>query len=178
MNANEAPPKPNARLNRIKIVSRIFRVMIGILVAIMVLLSALFFLASVGYALGGGRSNPGTLHFSFSPHQAYTYPFFVPLPVLLVGAVQLCLGGFGLMTLNRLFALYEHGDFFKTRNIRCIKFLGLVVIGIWLTQTILEAMACQINLDGTGLVYGVLVFFIAWIMDEGRKIQEEQELTV
>ncbi len=25
---------------------------------------------------------------------------------------------------------------------------------------------------------GIFIFFIAWIMDEGRKIQEEQELTV
>jgi uncharacterized membrane protein YdcZ (DUF606 family) len=27
-------------------------------------------------------------------------------------------------------------------------------------------------------VPGLLILFIAWIMDEGRKIQEEQELTV
>jgi hypothetical protein len=25
---------------------------------------------------------------------------------------------------------------------------------------------------------GLMIIFIAWIMDEGRKIQEEQELTV
>ncbi|MEI9863261.1 MAG: DUF2975 domain-containing protein [Limisphaerales bacterium] len=28
------------------------------------------------------------------------------------------------------------------------------------------------------LVLGLLIILIAWIMDEGRKIQEEQELTV
>jgi len=28
------------------------------------------------------------------------------------------------------------------------------------------------------LVTGFVILFIAWIMDEGRKIQEEQELTV
>ena len=36
---------------------------------------------------------------------------------------------------------------------------------------------------GTGINFGQLligsaIFLIAWIMDEGRKIQEEQELTV
>jgi len=30
----------------------------------------------------------------------------------------------------------------------------------------------------TTLIPGFLILFIAWIMDEGRKIQEEQELTV
>jgi hypothetical protein len=28
------------------------------------------------------------------------------------------------------------------------------------------------------LLAGTIIIFIAWIMDEGRKIQEEQELTV
>ncbi|MGA2280617.1 MAG: DUF2975 domain-containing protein [Verrucomicrobiota bacterium] len=160
--------------------SRIFRVLIGILVVMWVLLSALFVLVSVKDAMGGGQPMSGTMqfHISLSPHQTYISPFDVPLPVLLFGAVQLCLVGFGLILLNRLFALYERGDFFKTGNIRCIKYLGLVIAGLWLTQTILELMAHQNNIEGSGLVYGVLVVFIAWIMDEGRKIQEEQELTV
>jgi hypothetical protein len=32
------------------------------------------------------------------------------------------------------------------------------------------------SLDRLGI--GLLILLIAWIMDEGRKIQEEQELTV
>lgn len=178
MNANEISPKINPRMNRIRIVSRLFRVLVGILVVMWGLMSALFVLSSVKYALSGGQPMPATLHIAFSLHQAYTSPFHVPLPIFLIGAVQLCLGGFGLILLSRLFALYERGDFFKTGNIRYIKFLGLVITGIWLTQTILELMAHQNNIEGSGLVYGVLVFFIAWIMDEGRKIQVEQELTV
>jgi hypothetical protein len=30
----------------------------------------------------------------------------------------------------------------------------------------------------SNLLIGFVIIFIAWIMDEGRKIQEEQELTV
>jgi len=181
MNTNEMSPKIGSRLNRIKTVSRLFRVIVGVLVVIWVLLAALFVVASVKYALGGGGPPvPGAMqfHITFSPHQIYTVPFHISLPVFLLGVVQLFLGGFGLILLNRLFTLYERGDFFKTENIRCIKFLGLVVVGIWLTQTILELMARQYNIEGSGLVYGGLVVFVAWIMDEGRKIQEEQELTV
>ena len=84
-------------------------------------------------------------------------------------------------------------------NIRYVKSLGLTVVGLWFTQTILELMADQ-GLRGSGTVYpfltvvfgsyqvhlthifgllfGILLVLIAWIMDEGRKIQEEQELTV
>jgi hypothetical protein len=153
-------------------------VLIGILVVMMTLMSALFFLASVKYALGSGQPMLNNLHIAFSSHQTYTSPFNVPLPVFLIGALQLGLGGWGVILLNRLFQLYERGVFFKTGNIRCIKFLGLIVAGIWLTQTILELMAHQKNIEASGLVYGILVIFIAWIMDEGRKIQEEQELTV
>jgi len=180
MNASEITSKNNPRLKRIKIVSRIFRVLIGILAMTWMLLSALFVLASIKYALGSGQPIPGTIqfHISFSPHQIYASPFNVPLPVFLIGAVQLSMGGFGLILLNRLFAFYERGDFFKAENIRCLKFLGLVIIGIWFTQTILELMALQNNIEGSGLVYGILIVFIGSIMDEGRKIQEEQDLTV
>lgn len=200
MNANENPPKASPRLNRIKIISRIFRVLIGIFAVLMALVSTLFILVAVKYLLGGAQPMPGSLVIAFSPHQAYTLPFQIPLPVFLVGATQYCLAGMGLILLNRLFTFYGCGIFFKTENIRCLKFLGLIVIGLWLTLTLLELMAHQDNLKGSGpvypiltviigacrvnlgsflpLVYGVLIVFIAWIMDEGRKIQEEQELTV
>jgi hypothetical protein len=36
----------------------------------------------------------------------------------------------------------------------------------------------SLALDPTQFLLGPFVIFIAWIMDEGRKIQEEQELTV
>jgi Protein of unknown function (DUF2975) len=178
MNVNEISPKNDPRLKRIKIVSRIFRVLIGILAMTWMLLSGLFVLASIKYAMGAGQPMLANLHISFSPHQIYTSPFHVPLPVFLIGAVQLSMGGFGLILLNRLFAFYERGDFFKAENIRCLKFLGVIIIGIWFTQTILELMALQNNIESFGLVYGILIVFIGCIMDEGRKIQEEQDLTV
>jgi hypothetical protein len=166
----------NHRLNRIQLVSRIFRALIIALVVLMSLMTALFLLAAVKTLVGG--EVPHSLRITFSPHQVFTSPFAVPLPVLLIGAVQLCLGGCGLILLNRLFKLYEQGHFFTLGNIRCLKFLGLITLGIWMTTTILEFMAGQGNVNGTGLIIGILIVFIAWIMDEGRKIQEEQALTV
>jgi hypothetical protein len=80
--------------------------------------------------------------------------------------------------LNRLFKLYEHSSFFTVGNVRCIKILGLVVTGDGLVQTILELLSPNPSLDFSKLFFGGLIMLIAWIMDEGRKIQEEQELTV
>jgi hypothetical protein len=34
------------------------------------------------------------------------------------------------------------------------------------------------DLSLTQAFIGLMIIFVAWIMDEGRKIQEEQELTV
>ena len=187
-------------MNRIKIVSRILRALIGIIAVLIALMSALFVLVSVKYALGSVPPRPGALVIAFSPHQAYPSPFDISPPVFFVGAIEYGLAGMALILLNRLFTCYGRGIFFKTENIRYFKFLGLIVIGLWLTLTLLELMAHQDNLKGSGQVYpvltviigacqvnlgdflqlvsGILIVFIAWIMDEGQKIQEEQELTV
>jgi hypothetical protein len=105
MNPKEISPETSPRMNRIKVVSRIFRVLIGILVVMTTLITALFFLASVkyalSYALGSGQPMLNTLHIAFSSHQTYTSPFDVPLPVFLIGALQLGLGGWCLILLNR-----------------------------------------------------------------------------
>ncbi len=191
MNTNENALKTSPRLNRIKIASQIFRALNGIVAMLLVLLLVL--------SISAKYLPDGAVQIAFSPHQTYTSPFHIPLLVLFVGAIQFSLAGIALILLNRLFKFYERGIFFKIENIKCVKFLGLVVIGLWLTQTILELMAHQ-NLKGSapaypfltvvfgsyqvhlghvlGLLCGILVVFIAWVMDEGRKIQEEQELTV
>jgi len=200
MNTNEISPKAKIRLNRIKIVSRIFRTLIGIAAVLLTLVAALFVLISAKYALGSAPPRPGALIIAFSPHQAYPSPFDISLPVFVVGTIEYGLAGMGLILLNRLFACYERGVFFKTENIRCFKFLGLIVIGLWLTLSLLELLAQQDSFKGSGPVYpiltviigayrvnlgsflplvsGILIVFVAWIVDEGRKIQEEQELTV
>jgi hypothetical protein len=51
------------------------------------------------------------------------------------------------------------------------------VLADWVLIRVLDAMAHGFSLD-TRLAVGLLIVLISWIMDEGRKIQEEQELTV
>jgi Protein of unknown function (DUF2975) len=180
MNANEISPKANARMNRIKIVSRIFRTLIGIS-AVMLLLISLWALMDSVLVLLGCNVVPGqsmTAKLTFSPNQTYPLPYHMSLPVLLLGTLHLCLIGLGLIILNRLFKLYERSSFFAVGNVRFIKILGLVVTGDGLIQTILELLSPHGSLEFDKLFLGGMIILIAWIMDEGRKIREEQELTV
>jgi hypothetical protein len=174
-------PKAGSRLNRIKVVSRIVRALIAIWAVFVTLMTALAVLQFIAVSLGS-RVFPGesmTFHITFSPHQVYSFPCDMPWPVLLLGSVQLGLIGFGAITLIRLFRLYEGGSFFAAGNVRCIQILGFIVAGYGLIQIALEFLPPNRSVEiGGSLVFGLLILFIAWIMDEGRKIQEEQELTV
>jgi hypothetical protein len=182
MNANETSPKANPRLNRIKIVSRIFRVLIGICAMFFMLEAILALLNSIAVS-SGCKVVPGksmTVLITFSPHQAYLVPSDMPLPVQFLGSVHLSLLGFGAIILIRLFKLYERGSFFAVGNVRYIKILGLIVVGDGLIQTALEFLPPNKSVHefSNNLALGLLILLIAWVMDEGRKIQEEQELTV
>jgi protein-S-isoprenylcysteine O-methyltransferase Ste14 len=50
----------------------------------------------------------------------------------------------------------------------------IIILGFYSMQATFHDMA----LSTTPVFIGLLIIFVAWIMDEGRKIQEEQELTV
>jgi hypothetical protein len=171
MNINETSQTAGDRVRRIKFVSRIFRVLLGLYVAGMVA----FYQGLLTGLLG---VLPGVTKLSLSPHQTYTAPFDIPARVIVVAVGRFSLIGFGLFLLNRLFGQFERGNFFTNENVRCIKYLGLIVAGDWLLKTILDLMAGRIGLELNELLFGLFIVLIAWIMDEGRKIHEEQQLTV
>ena len=187
MNANEISPKTNARLQRIKTISRIVRyVVLG------------FFVVSIGFILV-------CLLCSFDR------PSYLPVPTIgntVVGLsldIVLC---FWYWNLAKLFWFYERGLIFVAEAIRCIKTLGLLcVIGCLLKSALhilgqlfpptppstlppgvtvraitsygFDFFSFTIAGINVGLLLaGIIIVIIAWIMDEGRKIQEEQELTV
>jgi hypothetical protein len=56
----------------------------------------------------------------------------------------------------------------------------LAIVGKYFLDRLWETQHLQplTGLPVFPLFGGFLIFLIAWIMDEGRKIQEEQELTV
>ena len=191
MNANEMN---NARLNRIKIVSRMAKY-----------LCFVFLAGSIGFWL---------LFFSSSPVSGSASQEDVIRTMLVLGFQVLV--WFWYWKLSRLFGFYERGLIFAEKTIRCIKTLGLVCMMGWTltgalhylprhapsppatvsqetstvkerTTVITQRLSYRIGFFtfdlGTGidfgpLLAGSLILVIGWIMDEGRKIQEEQELTV
>jgi len=173
----------SSRIKRIKLVSRLFRVLIGIAAAFLLLVGCLAFLYAVTI-IAGGKVVPGqsmTVNIAFSPHQCYILSSdspLVPWPVLLLGVIHWGLIACGLIVLNRLFKLFELGSFFKMQNVRYLKTLGFVVTASGLIQTTLELLSPTHVLNFGLLAIGAMVLLIAWIMDEGRRIQEEHELTV
>ena len=175
MNANEISPKANARLNRIRIVSRVVRILVGLAVVSVVAVISICLSDIIGWT----SISPGLLS---PPFSRYASLRAIPASVLILGFIRAGLFFAGAFLLNKLLRFFADGNFFTAKNITCIKWLGYLVISDWLVAKFLDAIASRglvIGLhDFAKLAIGFLIILIAWIMDEGRKIQEEQELTV
>jgi hypothetical protein len=95
----------------------------------------------------------------------------------------------------RLFGFYAQGKVFDRENVACFRFIGWSII-VWeiadflldialgpiLTYHLGEGKRTLVigvdNQDFYVLLAGFSVLTIAWVMDEARKIKEEQELFV
>lgn len=97
--------------------------------------------------------------------------------------------------LSRLFNLYGRGIFFNKENVACYRATGIGLIlqqffslpegalqTVILSWTNAEGeRILAVNVDDANIsliVVGLMVILISRIMDEGRKMQEEQQLTV
>lgn len=186
MNANRISPKANPRLNRIKTVSRIVRyVILGILV-----LSFVFFLllSFPTWRLGVIEQHP-VWSMLVSLPQFVLWVWYWKLAKLfyyyergLIFATETirCIKMLGVICVlswlffNIQYFISDHhaapqpiaASPFRTVSAPVemfrIGFFNFSIHGINIGQ----------------LLAGIIIVVIAWIMDEGRKIQEEQELTV
>jgi hypothetical protein len=170
MNANEFPPQAGTRLRRIKMASRILRLAIGVSLALGTPYTVAFY-------FGWLPPFPGE-KILVSPNQLYASPHEMPETVWALGLVRLGLSVFCGVVLYHLFRLYERGILFSAKNVRDIRFLGYYLIIDWVVIYQLESLSHRMALSFNQPFIGLMVIFVAWIMDEGRKIQEEQDLTV
>jgi hypothetical protein len=175
MNANGISLKVNSLLNQVQKISSY--------------LSAVFFVSAVAFGftglLGYGLAIAGVKPL---------LSFYLNLSSL--GSAVEC------WFASKLFSSYARGDLFSPNAVRYIRLIGIIslLLGIgnifnalhiqWLNgyfqhvrfaPLLLEIAMC-LQLTFFHLVHnlasGFAILFIAWIMDEGRKIREEQELTV
>lgn len=107
----------------------------------------------------------------------------------------ICLVMYQLVILRRLFTFYEKGKIFGAENVECYRKLGWMLI-IWVGCEVVSnsLLSIALTLDNppgqrlltlgvssgelASLFTGLVVLVISWVMDEGRKIVEEQSLFV
>jgi hypothetical protein len=102
---------------------------------------------------------------------------------------------YGLLKLKDLFGLYESGFIFTDRNVACFRSLGRALIA-WVICNVVKNSLLSVVLtlpnppghrvvtlglysaDFTAIFVGIVILFIAWVMDEARKLQEDQALII
>ena len=163
-------PNRQSRLNRIKKASFVIQILMGICLV-------LGFYEFLGFLFGW----PTILlerRILIGPEHLYTTVGEMPAEVLWLWVVQKLLAFWGGIMLLRLFWLYGRGILFSAKNVTCIRFFGWWLMIDWFIEFQMRSELRDMDISTTPLLVGLLVIFAAWIMDEGRKIQEEQELTV
>jgi hypothetical protein len=174
MNTNEISPRNNPQMNRIRKVSGIFRT-IFFAVAVLSVFGVLGPIIPIFFVKGS--------HAVFSKYKFIT-----------MAGAEITLGIWAWFC-YRLFNLCSHGDLFTSKVVSYIRRVGyayflmaLATFSGWMLLDYTGENATStayhpgwpfwlLNL-ASSLFPGFLIIFIAWVLDEGRKIQEEQELTV
>lgn len=170
MSANEISPKANSRLNRIQKVSKCIRLFLlyGIPLILIGFLATTFFIPK-SWATAQLNSPDASAMIRTMNSAAYH----------LWEVSQLVLLLFWYRTVLKLFGFFEKGILFTAETVRCIKILGCIYVIRFLIDFIFYFFIPNVLNWGLGyLLAGLFIIFIGWLIDEARKIREEQELTV
>ena len=125
--------------------------------------------------------------------QALTDEGFSALYIL--GSADILPSIFLYFSLFKLFGLYQKGLVFTTANIQCIKNIGTVLLA-WIALKLLYPLVVTLVLRFSGasdtlalymslgsdelrlLLIGLVIYVIAWIMNEATSLHQEQELVI
>jgi len=167
------PEKINAqnRLTRVRKASFVFLILLGLS---FVLFSYSFF----GFLFGWPFFAEDHIRMVISHNHIYASPKEMPPEIFWLFVVKTGLAFFAGAMMFRLFWLYFKGILFTAKNVNCLRFLGYYCIINWFVDYQMQGFLRDMDLSTTPIFIGLWIIFFAWIMDEGRKIQEEQELTV
>jgi hypothetical protein len=158
----------NPRLNRVRKISRILKVCV-LFYFIVPLCVLAFHLESFHIATGV---------VSIFNHP-YASASDIPKPMSLLWAAGTVVYLLGIISFYRLLCLYENGMVFSGANVSEIKKLGCYLAGYGVLAVAANVVYAGGIIFPWVLLEGIVSpWIVAWIMDEGRKIQEEQELTV
>ena len=170
-NIGKASKTSDARLERIQIASLWIQLLMGF--------SFIMWVYSIlAFVFGWPFFSEHKVRIVISHSHVFTSPAEMPQAILAWWSVKMAWMLFFFGVMFSLFRLYQKGILFSAKNIRHINSLAYFLIGNWAIDYQLQSTLRDMDLSTTPLFVGFLIIFIAWIMDEGRKIQEEQELTV
>jgi hypothetical protein len=128
---------------------------------------------------------------------AYQMGFFTNLLACLVDAIPLIFMELIFYWLIRLFVLYEKAEIFSLKNVSYIKRIACALIILQFVKPFVEGLLTFVltwqnppgqdlrfismsfhNTSSGLLVVGVLVLLVSWVMAEGARMREEQQLTI
>lgn len=184
--------QPNSRLLRIRRVSSVLQVLCLVAFAMMLLFAVnlvIFGFQSVGISAGPVQiANVGIRRVTaFSLGSVNIFRSSGVLSPLLLGWIEFAYTVIGIGLLYRLFGFYKSGLIFARATIQVYRWIALWLLAGWIIPNFLQLIS-QFSFRGQFarlsfsvdefLAGGLLLMLISWIMDEGRKLQEEQALTV
>lgn len=170
---------------RLKKNSRRLRRLFLILLVLIPIFDAIFWMGVGGGEDSYKRSLPVVISGEL-PIMATTLGFLISM--IPTGVVM-----YTLLLIARLFGLYEKGKIFDQENVECFRAIGWSIIACDIAD-LFAKMALgpiltyhmpgggdpplNISLDFYVLLAGFSVLTIAWVMEEARKIKDEQDLFV
>lgn len=167
-----------------------------------ILLIALPLLLIVAWIQSAGTFDMvnGLINFNFIPavySDKILHPLSMSEKILALGAsaLPLIVQLYILFSLIRLFKLFEQGVIFSMNNVQYIRNIGYALILTQIMKAVHQGLMgfiltwrnppgsrfASVTLDHTNLgviLVALMVILISWIMLEGCKIQEEQQLTI
>jgi len=177
-------------LTRIKKISRNFHLMFTVLLVVVPLYYVIYW-AFINYF----PETLITVNVDSNPLIPNTLSIGLRLIGLLISLLPLSALIYGLINIRKLFSFYQNGVIFSFEHVLFFKRTSKALI-LWVFLSIIYESAKSIlfsmgNPPGQGtvsvgfgsseittLVVAGIVFIIAWVMDKGRIITEEQQLTV
>lgn len=132
---------------------------------------------------------------SFAASVSRTQPPYIRCLAFLAGMIPAGALMYAVSGLRRLFGLYMQGRIFTGDNVRCFRRIGYALIwwaGASFVHIPLSSVIMSLE-NGPGkrmltvalssdqainLLLGGVVLLVSWVMDEGRKLEEDRALTI
>lgn len=164
MNTNEISSKANCRKNRIKATSRVLRTVLFAALIVQIIGIVGLFIAI-----------PAAIFDRFKSEIVFTN----------LGSCAIMPFSF-MVTLSffRFFNRLKDGHLFDAQTVSYLEMAGKWWILLGIAQAVFQALQAylfhprNINVSGSGIVAGLIIFFIGWVLREAQELKEEQELTV